>query len=52
MLLFAESLAGEVESEELAAALRHFGREAPGARQARNLYEHIDEYLLDRPKST
>jgi hypothetical protein len=50
VLLFAEALTRQVDSEKLDAALRHFGREAPGARQARNLYEHIDEYLLDRPQ--
>lgn len=50
VLLFAEALVRQVESEDLATALRRFGREAPGARQARNLYEHIDEYLLDRPQ--
>lgn len=50
VLLFAEALARQVNSEELATALRDFQRAAPGAREARNLYEHIDEYLLDRPQ--
>ncbi len=49
VLLFAEAFARHTKSEELDAALRRFEREAPGARKARNLYEHIDEYLLDRP---
>src|SRR5207342_1256137 len=33
----------------LAKALERFDREAPDARQVRNLFEHVDEYLLDAP---
>ncbi len=49
VMLFADVLAGQVEDRELDAALTRFRREAPGAREMRNLFEHVDEYLLDRP---
>ena len=50
VLRFADALAEKVESKALDCALQRFEREAPSARRARNLFEHIDEYLLDRPR--
>jgi hypothetical protein len=49
LMLFAEALAKQVDEERLAAALALFETEAPGAREVRNLFEHVDEYLLDTP---
>jgi hypothetical protein len=49
VMLFADALAKQVEDEKLTVALAQFARQAPRAREVRNLFEHVDEYLLDAP---
>ena len=49
VLLFVEALERQVDDPRLSEALEFFHREAPGVSQVRNLFEHVDEYLLDRP---
>jgi hypothetical protein len=49
VMLFADALARQIEDARLASALARFDRQAPQAREVRNLFEHVDEYLLDMP---
>lgn len=49
VMLFADALAKQVDEEGLTVALEQFEREAPRAREIRNLFEHVDEYLLGTP---
>lgn len=49
LLLFTESLAGQLNDERLDSARRRFDQQAPNAKKVRNFFEHIDEYLLDAP---
>lgn len=49
VLLFHDALARQVEDERLAEARARFDAEARDAKQLRDLFEHLDEYLLDSP---
>jgi hypothetical protein len=49
VMLFADALAKQVDDEKLTVALAQFSQQAPGVREVRNLFEHVDEYLLDTP---
>jgi hypothetical protein len=49
VMLFADALAKQVDDEKLTVALAQFTQQAPRAREVRNLFEHVDEYLLDTP---
>lgn len=50
VLLFHDVLAKQVDDERLREARARFDAKAPRAKQLRDFYEHLDEYLLDSPK--
>jgi hypothetical protein len=49
VLLFHDAFAKQVEDERLGQARVRFDAQAPDAKQLRDFYEHLDEYLLDSP---
>ncbi len=49
VLMFATLLKARVSDARLEAALDKFNRTAPDLKRLRDLYEHLDEYLLDSP---
>jgi hypothetical protein len=50
VLLFHDVLAKYVSDERLARARAKFDASAPKAKELRDFYEHLDEYLLDSPR--
>ena len=50
VLLFHDLLAKQLRDPRLAKARAEFIKRAPLAKTLRDLYEHLDEYLLDSPK--
>lgn len=50
VLLFHDALAKQVQDVRLAQARQAFTKAAPNAKDLRDFYEHLDEYLLDHPK--
>lgn len=50
VLLFHDLLSRHVTDERLARARDKFHKAAPKAKELRDLYEHLDEYLLDSPR--
>jgi hypothetical protein len=50
VLLFHDVFAKKVDDERLRRARAKFDANAPGAKELRDLYEHLDEYLLDSPR--
>jgi len=49
VLLFHDAFAKQVDDERLGQARARFDAQAPGAKELRDFYEHLDEYLLDSP---
>jgi hypothetical protein len=49
VLLFHDAFAKQVEDDRLDQARTRFDAQAPNAKRLRDFFEHIDEYLLDRP---
>jgi len=50
VLLFHDVFAKHVSDERLTRARAKFDASAPKAKELRDFYEHLDEYLLDSPK--
>ncbi len=50
VLLFHDVFAQQVGDERLRQARARFDASAPGAKDLRDFYEHLDEYLLDSPR--
>src|ERR1700722_4066874 len=50
VLLFHDIFAKHVDDERLQAARAKFDASAPNAKELRDFYEHLDEYLLDSPR--
>jgi hypothetical protein len=49
VLLFHDALAKQVDDPRLVEARAMFNKVAPAAKELRNFYEHLDQYLLDDP---
>jgi hypothetical protein len=49
VLLFHDAFAKQVDDERLRRARAKFDAQAPNAKELRDFYEHLDEYLLDSP---